>query len=180
MRKAGFTLFLFCSLFLLSSCEFRCSVGDTGSRDEKSTAVVKDGARIYNNIQLNTHKIKINKAYLVFADGKRVPDDNFTDFSQPVKLQLFIDSGWTEKEGRVLLGAAEKITAEDGTVVLEDPDLFAKYADGVTASDAKMLYLSATLRLKENSPPASFTVSFRIWDKNADGYIEGNYKLYSK
>ncbi len=165
--------------FFLQSCEFNCSVG---KKDEeiKGAAVVKEGARIYNNIELNSPGIKISKAYLLTADGKRVPDDNFVDFKSPVKMQLKIDEGWVEKDGKVLLGASEKIIAEDGTVVLEEDDLFEKYTDGVSAEDAKSIYLSAALKLKEGAIPTSFKVSFKVWDKNGNGYIEGSYKLFSK
>lgn len=177
------SLFSFCLIvcmaFFLQSCEFNCSVG---KKDEevKGAAVVKEGARIYNNIELNSPGIKISKAYLLTADGKRVPDDNFVDFKSPVKMQLKIDEGWVEKDGKVLLGASEKIIAEDGTVVLEEDDLFEKYTDGISVEDAKSIYLSATLRLKEGAAPTSFKVSFKVWDKNGDGYIEGSYKLFSK
>jgi hypothetical protein len=46
------------------------------------------------------------------------PDDNFIDFSQPIKLMLNVDSGWVEKDGKVNIGASEKILTEDGTVIL--------------------------------------------------------------
>ncbi len=95
-------------------------------------------------------------------------------------MQLKIDEGWVEKDGKVLLGASEKIIAEDGTVVLEEDDLFEKYTDGISAEDAKSIYLSAALRLKEGAAPTSFKVTFKVWDKNGNGYIEGSYKLFSK
>ena len=180
MKSLRYFLFISGAAFLLQSCEFSCSVGDKKNDEVKGAAVVKDGARIYNNIELNTSGIKISKAYLYSGDDKRVPDDNFVDFKSPVKMQLIIDSGWVEQNGRVLLGASEKITAEDGTVVLEEADLFKKYPDGVSAADAKSIYLSATVKLKEGAAPTSFIVSFRIWDKNGEGHIEGNYKLFSK
>jgi hypothetical protein len=170
---------IFCTAFFLQSCEFNCSVGKK-EEEVKGVAVVKDGARIYNNIELNSLGIKVNKAYLLTEDGGRVPDDNFVDFKSPVKMQLKIDEGWVEKEGKVLLGASEKIVAEDGTVVLEEDDLFERYTEGIPAEDAKSIYLSATLRLKEGAAPTSFKVTFRVWDKNGDGYIEGSYKLFSK
>jgi hypothetical protein len=172
-------LLMICSIIFLPSCEFNCSVGKK-EEEVKGTAVVKDGARVYNNIELNSSGVKVSKAYLLLQDGKRVPDDNFVDFKKPVKMQLIIDEGWIEKEGKVMLGASEKITAEDGTVVLDEQDLFEKYPDGISAADAKSIYLSAALKLKEGAAPASFTVSFKVWDKNGDGYVEGNYKLYSK
>jgi len=168
---------LFVTVFL-SSCEFSCSIGQ---KDEpKGTAVVKDGSRIYNNISLQTQGVKVGKAYLVFDNGDRVPDDNFVDFKRPVRLQFSIDSGWVEQDGKVFLGAAETITDEKGRTVLQEEDLFQQYPDGIPAEDANFFYLSATLTLKPNASPTSFTVSFRVWDKKGDGSIQGSYQLYSR
>jgi hypothetical protein len=163
---------------ILQSCEFNCSIGK--KEEVSGVAEVQDGARIYNNIQLNVSGVKVNKAYLLLDNGQRVPDDNFVDFTGPIKMQLVIDSGWVEENGKVLLGASEKIVTEKGQIVVEEEDLFQKYADGISVADSKSMYLSAILELKKDSPPSSFTVSFRVWDKRGDGFVEGSYKLYSK
>lgn len=171
-------LYLFCISLSLSSCEFNCSIGK--DKEVTGAAKVKEGARIYNNIELTSSGVKLDKAYLIFDNGERVPDDNFVDFKSPVKMQLLVDSGWVETNGKVHLGAAEKITTESGKIIVEEADLFQKYTDGISAEDARSIFLSAILELKEGMPPTSFTVSFRVWDKNGVGSIEGSYKLYSK
>ena len=172
-------LFLAISIIiLLPSCEFNCSIG---KKDEpKGVAVVNQGTRIYNGIDLEVNGLRVNKAYLLLDDGQRVNDDNFVDFKQPVRLQLLIDSGWVEQDGKVLLGAAEKITGENGNTILQEDDLFQKYPEGIDAADARIIYLSATLNLKENASPTSFKVAFRVWDKRGKGWVRGSYKLYSK
>jgi len=176
-RLLSFLLFVAVTISL-SSCEFSCSIGE---KDEpKGTAVVKDGSRVYNNINLLTTAVKVSKAYLVFDNGDRVPDDNFVDFKRPVRLQFSIDSGWVEQNGKVMLGASEIIADEKGRIVLEEKDLFQQYPEGISARDAGAIYLSATLTLKPNAAPTSFTVSFRIWDKKGEGAIEGSYQLYSR
>jgi hypothetical protein len=163
----------------LQSCEFSCSVGK--KEEEKGTAVIKDGARIYNDIQLTTNKVKIEKAYLVFNDGSPMPEGNLVDFTKPVNVEFAIKEGWVEENDKVMLGAAEKITAEDGTVIMDEKDLFSgKYEEGISVKDAKAIALTATIKLKKEIPPTTFTVSFRVWDKRGDGYFEGSYKLYSK
>lgn len=164
--------------FLFQSCEFNCSVGK--KEEVTGTAKVKDGARVYNNIKLNTNGVKVIKSYLLSDNGERVPDDNFVEFNGPIKMQLLIDSGWVEENGKVMLGASEKIVSEKGEIVVEEQDLFQKYPDGISVKDSKSIYLSAILELKKGSPPTSFTVSFRVWDKRGDGFVEGSYKLYSK
>ncbi len=179
MKQIRSISIVICLTFFLASCKFSCSVG--GSDEEpKGTAVEKDGARLYNNIKLTAYKANLKRAYLEFEDRTRVPDDNFIDFSQPVKLMLAIDGGWVEENGKVLLGASEKIIAEDGRVVLDEKDLFESYSDGIKVSDSKLIFLTAALKLREGSPPTSFSVQFRIWDKKAEGYIEGSYMLFSK
>jgi hypothetical protein len=171
--------FLFVSIIILfPSCEFNCSVGK--KEDPPGTAVVKQGTRIYNGIDLEVNGLRVTKAYLLLEDGQRVNDDNFVDFKQPVRLQLLIDSGWVEQEGKVLLGASETITEENGRIVLQEADLFQKYPQGINTRDAGIIYLSASLKLKENASPTSFTVSFRVWDKRGEGWIRGSYKLFSK
>ena len=171
-------LLLGCLVFLLQSCEFNCSIG----KNDKISGVaeVKDGARVYNKIQLTATEVKVEKAYLLLDNGKRVPDDNFVDFNSPVRMQLIIDSGWVVENNKVMLGASEKIVTEDGKVLVDETDLFQKYPDGISVEDSKSIYLSAILKLKEGVPPTSFTVSFRVWDKRGNGNIEGSYKLYSR
>jgi hypothetical protein len=165
----------------LSSCEFSCQVGKKGAEDEKSKPVMQDGTAIYNGIKLRTDNVKVEKAYLVFENGQRLEEGNFIDFSSPVKVILLIDEGWTAENGRVSLGAAEKITVErSGEVLLDEPDLFVKYPDGITEEDAKVISLTATLKFNNPIPPTTFTVSFKVWDKKGNGVIEGSYTLHSK
>lgn len=172
------SLLIVSCVFLLSSCEFSCSVGDK----DKSTATTtfsEDQPRIYNKIMMEAKKLKVQKAYLILDNGDAIPENNGVDFKSPVKMIIKIDSGWTEKDGKVMIGASEKIMTENGTVLVDEPDLFAENA-GATPEDAKTISLSATIRVREGSPPTSFIVSFKIWDKNGEGQIEGSYKLYTK
>lgn len=167
-----------CLMIALQSCEFSCSVGNND--EEKKNAKLQDGARIYNNIQVKTSGIKLDKAYLLTGDGKWLPEDNSFDFKGPVKLQFKFASGWKEENGKVFLGASERIVDENGEVVLEKTDLFESYTDGISAEDSRSIYLTALLKLKEGTPPTSFTVFFRVWDKKGDAFVEGSYQLFSK
>jgi hypothetical protein len=180
MRKLTHPLICLLLVCTLQSCEFSCSVG--GKKDEvKGTAVVKDGTRIYNDIQLTAQGVKLEKAYLVLKDGSAIPEGNLVDFTQPVNVKLVVEDGWVNEKGKVFLGAAEKITAEDGTVLLDEQDLFSgQYDEGIDASDAANIGISANITIKKEMPPTTFTVAFRVWDKKGDGYVEGSYKLYSK
>lgn len=170
---------LLCISILLSSCEFSCKL-DQNKEIKAGKPKVQDGAILYNNIQLTPHIIKVNKAYLVFANGERVPEDNFVDFTNPVKLVLLVDKGWNSNEGRVKLGGSEKVMIEGGRTILDEKDLFESYKDGVSEEDAKIISLTVELSIKPGSPPATFIVSFRVWDKSGEGFVEGSYKLFSK
>jgi hypothetical protein len=167
-------------LILLSSCKFSCSVGNND--DAPSTAEFRDGARISNEIELQADGVKVDKAYLLFKDGTAVPAGNIVDFKQPVQLILVIDKGWNETEGRVSLGAYEKIEVETGEVLVEEEDMFAQYTErGISAAAAKRITLTATITLKkEIAPLTTFYVTFKVWDKKSRAFLQGRYKLYSK
>jgi len=179
MKRIHALMIVCCLPAILSSCEFKCSVGNK-DEEPKGTAVDKEGTKIYNSIKLNTSRVKVKRAYLEFSDRTRVPDDNFVDFTQPIKLFLIIDSGWVEQDGQVFLGASEKIIVETGDIILDEADLFGSDTDGISAADARVIALTASLQLRKNIPPTSFSVQFRVWDKRGDGYIEGSYMLFSK
>lgn len=178
MRFTTTSLLIVSCIFLLSSCEFSCSVGDK-DKNTATTTFLEDQPRIYNKIMMEAKKLKVQKAYLILDNGDAVPENNGVDFKNPVKMIIKIDSGWTEKDGKVMIGASEKIVTEDGTVLVDEPDLFANNT-GASPEDAKTISLTASITVREGAPPTSFTVSFRIWDKNGEGQIEGNYKLYTK
>jgi hypothetical protein len=174
--------FISCALlcFLLSSCEFHCNIGSKND-DGKNKAVIINGVKLYNGIRLESHHVKVEKAYLSFEKGGRVPDDNFIGEYTPVKLLVFIDSGWIVENGMSRLGASEKVTAETGEIVLNEEDLFNKKESAdLPEKDARIIGLTVFLRLAKNSQPHTFNVEFKIWDKIGDGYIEGDYELVSK
>jgi hypothetical protein len=168
---------------VLSSCQFECKVGDVGKKEKpvaNKPVHTSDGATLYNGIQMNAHKVSVNKAYLIFENGERVPDDNFIELSSTEKLVIIINNGWTEDDGRVWLGASEKVVTENGNVLLEEKDLFAESTEGASATDAKIISLSVTLNLKKGTPPTVLIVYYKVWDKKGEGFVEGSYKLYTK
>ena len=177
-RKCIYVFFIVC---LLPACEFKCSIGSAKKNKphEAFKPVIKDGAIISNGIQLTTGSVKLRKAYLVFENGEEVPANNVIDYKSPVKLLLLIDSGWRSQNGHVWLGGAEKVLSEEGKVVLDEEDLFAPFSEGVSADDAKIIGLTVTINITKGYT-SSFTVFFKVWDKKGKGYIEGNYKLFSK
>ena len=183
MRKLRLLVTFISLTIIISSCKFSCKLGsmDETPSKAKTKGTVKIGdAVVYNDIDISFKDIKLNKAYLVFQNGERVPDGNLVDFSSPIKLVLLIDSGWTTTNGKVMLGASERISSEDSDTILNEDDLFAGYPDGVTEEDARIIGVTASIKLPSGAPPTSFDVLVKVWDKNSDAFIQGKYKLFSK
>jgi hypothetical protein len=164
---------------VLTSCEFHCSVG-TPVEKQPTPAGSTDKPSIANRIKLTTRNVKVSQAFLITAnDNKPVPENNAIDFSQPVKLMLVIESGWTVENGLSFIGASEKVSSE-GTVLLDEKDVFAEYESGVNATDAKAIGLSVTIPPPPKGAVNEYNVEFRVWDKKGTGYVEGSYTLHSK
>mgnify|MGYP003575042492 CR=1 FL=1 len=131
--------------------------------------------KIRNDIQLQAKGLKVSQAFLIYDDGKLVPADNSTSVGQPVNLRLIIDGGWQQKNGKVLVGASERIESSEGDVLLDEKDLF-QNVSSVRPEDAQYITLTANIS-KLNKLYDHFLVSFRVWDKNSDGEVIGSYKL---
>lgn len=184
------TLALFVLLsFMLTSCEFKCSVGNTtdqenpqkGKPDDKNV-VVKNGTTLFNGIQLDTKAgIKVQRAYLMNSKNERLGENNLVAPNETVKMVLMIDSGWTEEAGQCYLGAAQKVVTDAGTEILNEPDLFVSNGvESISVTDAKIITLSVILKIRTNAPPNGFNVNFRVWDKKGPAEITGSYKLNTK
>src|SRR5687768_17368849 len=107
-RMIRFSVFISIAI-LLTSCRFSCQVGDTAEEPE-ATGKTTEESRIYNDIQLKTEGVKVEKAYLVYQNGDAVAQSNIIDFTQPVNLVLVIEHGWKEDSNRVKLGVSEIIS----------------------------------------------------------------------
>ncbi len=145
------------------------------ARDHDATS--SDIARntISNNIQLEVRNLDVSRAVLVNEQGNPVSSNNTTDVNKPLKLRVFINNGWVAKKGKVALGAYQKIETFQKQVVLEEKDLFEEIGP-ISSEEAKIITISANIK-KIYRKKDSFHVSFRIWDKNGTGNIEGSYKL---
>jgi hypothetical protein len=149
------------------------------TQSDSNTPVKASGNnKIRNNIQLDTKDVKVSQAFLLFQNGSLVPETNETNVGKPVKLRLIIDKGWKETNGKVSIGASEKIETHDGQLVLDEKDLFSNIKE-LNGADAHFITLTATISRLEKLYDY-FLVSFRVWDKNGSGEITGSYKLYIK
>lgn len=161
------------TVFVFFSCEVK--VNKPSSKDATTE---KTTSKIRNGIQLKTNGLKVEQAFLSYEDGSLVSNENKIDVNQKVILRLIMD-GWKEENGKVMIGATEKLTTSKGQTILDTEDLFSAYAEGVDAKDAKYITLTAVItRLDELYD--YFLVEFRVWDKKSGGDVTGSYKLYLK
>jgi len=153
-------------LIILSSCEFSVKHADSA---EKS--------KIRNGISIQAKGINVEQAFLITEDGNLLPEDNKVKVNQKVRLRL-IASGWTEKDGRIFVDASEKVETSDGTVFLNEKDLFRDYQDGISPEDAKNITLSVVITQIDKLYDY-YRVLFQVRDKSDEQKsVEGFYKLY--
>lgn len=145
---------------------------ETASEDKTSDKNIR------NQIEINSEGVTIRQAFLMFEDGKLVPDDNMVEVGQKVLLRLIL-KGWKEEDGKVFLGASEKITTDEGQVLLDEQNLFASYASGVDPKEAEMITLTAVIT-RVDRLYKYFKVSFRVWDDKSTDNVSGYYQLYLK
>jgi hypothetical protein len=164
-------------ILLLALMFFSCEV-KVNTPSSKESKTEKTNAKIRNGIQLKANGLNVEQAFLTYEDGALVSNENKIDVNQKVVLRLIMD-GWKEENGRVMIGATEKLTTSKGQTILDTDDLFVSYPEGVDAKDAKYITLSAVItRLDELYD--YFLVEFRVWDKKGGGEVTGSYKLYLK
>lgn len=169
-----FYFFLFFTVILLpGSCDFKAEV-KPGSSEKNETKV--STSKIRNDIELKTKGIKVSQAFLLYDDGSLVPETNVAKVNQRITLRLILEEGWKEENGKVEIGASEKITTNTGEILVDEPDLFANTGQ-VNAEDARAITLYAVITRLDKLYDY-FLVSFRVWDKKGDAEVTGSYKLY--
>jgi hypothetical protein len=168
-----------------ASTDSKSSSSKKESKDEKAEEksdtkkVGEQGGKpqILNDISLETEAgVEVSQAFLSYENGDVVPSPNITSLRKPIYLHLNLTKGWKEEMGEVALGASEKISSDNGTVFLDEPDLFQNYKS-LNAEDAKIIRLKAVIN-SMSGPIKYFVVDYKVWDKKGDGAIKGSYKFY--
>lgn len=174
-------IYLFTFITTLSSCSFKCSVGDekktkTVTSDEKNAL---NGAIIKNDIDIEASGVKLKQAYLTDANNNLLTE-NTTRIGEKIYLILKLDTGWTTINNKSFIGASERISTSSGSVIVDAADIFKDYeTTGVSAVDAKVISLSAIIT-QADPGVENFTVQFRVWDKKGNGEVKGKYKFKIK
>src|SRR5687768_2328418 len=115
MRRLAF---LFLLAMAIAACNNSAQTGD------KAESGSNNNSSYRNNIKVKSKGVNVEQAFLMFDDDKLVPGDNKVEIGQRVRLRLIL-SGWEPVNGKVALGASEKIETDDGQVILDEKDLFA-------------------------------------------------------
>ena len=134
--------------------------------------------KIRNGINLTSNILKVSQAFLMDADGKLVPDGNVTGINQYLTLRLIIDSGWVSNNNIVKIGASEKVVASDGSIVLDEKDLF-EGGDEVSPTDANVIDIKVIIQ-QVIKLVDYYEVHFRVWDKIGAGDVKGTYRFNVK
>ncbi|MFZ1784015.1 MAG: hypothetical protein WAU23_02340 [Ferruginibacter sp.] len=170
--------------FLLTSCDFSCSVGDKKSKLKTKTVSSEDnnalnGAIIKNDIDLDVTGVKLKEAYLMDAN-RNLLEKNEARLGEKIYLVIKLDTGWVKENGKSFIGASERVVTSAGRVVVSADDIFKDYElEGLDAVDSKLISLSAVIT--EADPGVDqFSVQFRVWDKKGNGEVKGKYTFSLK
>lgn len=129
-----------------------------------------------NNIQLTANGLTVTQAYLKVG-GDAVADDNKVNQNDKVDLHLSINGWKTAPGGKINIGASQQIRNSAGKVLLDEKDIFGNRT--ISVEDANDIILSAIIAKAEN-PNDTYTVTFRVWDKDNGADVNGSYSFSHK
>ncbi len=166
------------SMLLLSACEFSASTSSGNKTVENLKAVSGSSIKIRNQILLEeTGGLKVETAFLMKDDGKLVPEDNTLNAGERFKLILKL-SGWKTTNGKVQIGAGERLLNSNNVVMLQEDDLFAN-TDAVSEKDAQVITLIMEV-LNMETIYDYYNTEFKVWNKDAEQYVRGSYQFKIK
>lgn len=133
-------------------------------------------AQILNHIIIHEKGLQLSRAYLSYENESLVSEKNDTRLNSPIYLNLHVQKGWVVRDGKVSIGASEKIESDAGELVIDVPDVFAATSP-FDVNKASRIQLKAGI-VSTRAGIDHFIVKFRLWDKYGDGEVTGSYKLY--
>ena len=135
------------ALFIISSCQF-------------SKGVKKD---LMTGLTSSYNGFTVENIYLS-VDGKKLTSNSITLGKEVALIAEGVDS-YQEKDGKVYPGCRIILTDKVGKELLNQPDAFAEYANGLEKDKASLL----TATLNTGSPlqaGETYHLSVRFFDKN--------------
>jgi hypothetical protein len=159
-------------LFTLTSCQFSCNVGD--KKNNKENTVISGSDK--ENAALEAKDVKVKEVYLANANGTPL-QKNEARLYEKIYVVIKLDTGWTKINGKSYVGAGERISTSEGTVVVDAEDIFKdNEAEGFSPKDAAVISLSAVITRKAEGID-NYAVQFKAWDKKGAGEVKGKYKF---
>lgn len=153
--------FIAATCILMVSCKGKIG-GSVGIKKDLSTGLVSS----YKNLEPA-------KVYLLM-NGETL---NHNDIPLGEKFQLVNDGvqGLTEKDGKVSVGCALKITDSKGKILLDEKDLF-QGEDLFDKDSASVLRCTVTTG-EPMQWEQKYDVQVKFWDKYGDGNIENKVTI---
>lgn len=161
-------------IFSLTACEFNVSTSRGNKTLTQIEKVEKSTAKIRNQLQLEEKGIKVEAAFLMLDNGELVPEGNTIKAGEKIKLILKL-SGWQVTNGMVQLGAGEQLINSNQVVMTREDDLFAN-TGAMSEEDAQYITLDMEV-LNTETIYDFYQTDFKVWNKNADQYVNGSYRF---
>ena len=159
---------------LISSNDGKDELNETAVQYEKEDSSTQ---KISNDISIATSGgVELKRTFLSYESDDPVPSSNTTSVGKPIFLNLVLSKGWKEEMGEVAIGASQKISNDDGTILLDNADMFDNYKS-ISAEDAKYIKLKAVVT-RAAANIKYYIVDFKVWDKNGKGTVTGSYRFF--
>jgi hypothetical protein len=172
------TIIIAITLLFLSACDISVST-NSGNKTADNLNTVSDSAqKIRNGITYDSSGgLIIETAFLMKDDGELITDDNTMKANERFKLILKL-SGWQAENGKVQIGAGERLRNSNQVVMLQEDDLFAN-AGAVSAEDAEVITLVMEV-LNTETIYDFYETEFMVWNKEVDQMVRGSYRFKLK
>ena len=129
----------------------------SSTRDTKTEKIVR------NQIKTEaTGGLVVYQAFLMHADGSLVGRNNTLKVGEVAELRLFV-RGWVGPDGIISVGASQNYVSDRGTVLWEEPDLFATTGP-VTVDQAQVIRVNISVGVHQPELK-HYTSEIKVWNK---------------
>jgi hypothetical protein len=172
------TIIIALTLLFLSACDISVSTNSGNKTADNLNTVSESAQKIRNGITYDSSGgLIIETAFLMKDDGELITDDNTMKANERFKLILKL-SGWQAENGKVQIGAGERLRNSNQVVMLQEDDLFAN-AGAVSAEDAEVITLVMEV-LNTETIYDFYETEFMVWNKEVDQMVRGSYRFKLK
>lgn len=109
-----------------------------------------------------TGGLVVYQAFLVHEDGSLVGRNNVIKVGEDAELRLFV-RGWVGPDGIISVGASQNFVSHRGTVLWEEPDLFAETGP-VTVDQAQVIRVNIHVGIYQPEIK-HYTTEIKVWNK---------------